>query len=86
MSNISNNEQSGVVSQPQRGFKFVFSQFTDNIVNVILFIGLLVTILFVSNFILHRYFHFHLLTEHWYVFDRKADSFIVKEIPIIKIN
>lgn len=64
----------------------IFSHISNTIVNIVVLTGLFVVILFVSNLILHKFFKFHLLTEHWYLFDRKAPTFIVNDMPIFKIK
>lgn len=61
--------------------KSISTRVSDTLYDIILLIGLAIVLLFVSNFILHRYFKFHLLTENWYVLSNKAPGWIVYDLP-----
>ena len=61
--------------------KSISTRISDAIYDIILIVGLGVVLLFVSNFILHRYFQFHLFTENWYVVSKKAPSWLVHDLP-----
>lgn len=58
------------------------SKIVDTVFNIVLIVGLVVVVLFIANAILHKFFKFHLLTENWYVFSKRASSFIVRDLPI----